>query len=81
MNANSKPSGVLLFICVFMALFLSHEMYIAAIFGRTMLLRSDVYIAFSDAPLLFGMAILVKVLVFLYCAWYVVRGLTYMFKK
>lgn len=64
-----------------MVLFLGREMYVAAFFGKTMLLRSDVYIAFSDAPLLFGIAILVKVVMFIYCAWYVARSLAYMFKK
>lgn len=81
MNADSNPSGIFFFICVFMVLFLGREMYIAAFFSKTMLLRSDVYIAFSDAPLLFGIAILVKVVVFLYCSWYVARSLAYMFKK
>jgi hypothetical protein len=80
-NANSKPSGIFLFICVFMVLFLGREVYIAAFFGKTMLLRSDVYVALSDAPLLFGMAILVKVVMFFYCAWYVARSLAYMFEK
>jgi len=69
--ADKEVTLIWTLICIFMFFWLSIDIFYSFFDGQTLMMRLSGYLYFDESPVFFTFTVAVKLIVFMYCCFYI----------
>jgi hypothetical protein len=76
-HVSKESSALWTFVCLFLFFYLGIDVFFSFYNGETLKMRGSGYLYFNEFPIFFIFTVFVKLLVLLYCCFYLYKRLIY----